>query len=198
MGAERSAQPGETDSPPELMDQRAEWPREWAGGGLSPEDRVRAVLTVIADGTTAAVGQIHGLPEASIQEVEADQAAPVGEAYRCFLALAGGGAGRFMQGSDVFHPEVLGLWADARELLEENGSQFALEPSDRVIYMHQGYQFDFLRGSGPDPEVWSYCEAASPGNAPRPSHDRFTDWLRANAEQQMGAWARLSPWFDPA
>ncbi|HEX6450957.1 MAG TPA: hypothetical protein VF060_16015 [Trebonia sp.] len=38
---------------------------------------------------------------------------------------------------------------------------FTLAHTDRVILMHQGYQFDFLRGTDPDPEVWSYCEGTA-------------------------------------
>jgi hypothetical protein len=171
------------------------WPREWAEGGLSPEERVRAAVAVITDGTTAVPDEVRGLPDQVIREVEGDQPAPLGDAYRCFLAMAGGGAGRFLQGSDVFHPQIMGLWAAARELLEENDSVFVLEETDRVILMHQGYQFDFLRGPGPDPEVWSYCEVNSPGNAPKLSYERFSDWLRANAEEQTEAWARLAPWY---
>jgi hypothetical protein len=151
---------------------------------------------VITDGITAVPDQVRGLPEELVREIEDDQPAPMGDAYRCFLALAGGGAGRFLQGSDVFHPEIIGLWTDARELLEENQSSFVLEETDRVILMHQGYQFDFLRGTGPDPEVWSYCEVNSSGNAPKHSYDRFSDWLRANAEEQTEAWARLVPWYE--
>jgi hypothetical protein len=151
---------------------------------------------MITDGTTAVPEQIRGLSGDTIGEIERDQAAPLGEAYRCFLAEAGGGAGRFLQGSDVFHPEVLGLWTAARDLLADNDSPFELADTDRVFFMHQGCQFDFLRGDGPDPQVWSYFEANNPGNAPKLSHDRFTDWLRAMAEEQVAAWARLSLWFS--
>ncbi|QIZ00421.1 hypothetical protein HEP87_49730 [Streptomyces sp. S1D4-11] len=55
------------------------------------------------------------------------------DAYRDFLSLIGGGAGRFMQGEDVYHPDVLGLGTAARELLEENESPFHFEPTDRVF-----------------------------------------------------------------
>ena len=166
----------------------------WAGGGLSPEERVRAVIEAITDGTTAVPEQVRGLSKAEIREVENDQPAALGAAYRCFLATAGAGAGRFLQGSDVFHPQVMGLWTAARDLLAENESPFALADTDRVFLMHQGYQFDFLRGGGPDPEVWSYCEVNSPGNAPKQSFERFSDWLRATAEEQTAAWAQLLPW----
>ncbi len=162
-------------------------------GRLSVYDRVQVVINTITDGVTAERPDVHGLDHAAVEHVSGDQKAPLCDAYRCFLEAAGGGAGRFLQGSDVFYPQVLGIWAEAKDLLDDNRSDFALEDTDRVILMHQGYQFDFLRGDGPDPEVWSYCEGDSPGNAPRHSHDHFTDWLKAQADEQTAAWARLLP-----
>jgi hypothetical protein len=102
------------------------------------------------------------------------------------LELAGRGAGHFLQGSDVFYPVVLGLGRAARAILEENGVAFEWIGQDRVIFMHQGYQFDFLRGADADPEVWSYAEgAASP--VPVVSYSSFTEWLQAKVDQQTRA-----------
>ncbi|MFJ9448306.1 hypothetical protein ACIRRH_41820 [Kitasatospora sp. NPDC101235] len=139
--------------------------------------------------------QVRGLSGDEIHRIECDQSAPLGDAYRCFLTLIGGGAGHFMQGSDVFYPRVIGLGEAARELLAENNVPFVLTESDRVILMHQGYQFDFLRGPGPDPEVWSYCEGG-PDDVPTLSFARFTDWLQAHVTQQTEAWACLVPWYE--
>ena len=159
----------------------------WAG--LDTEERVHSCLALVADGITAHPDDLLGLDERVIQEVEDDQPARLARAYRCFLASAGNGAGRFLQGSDVFHPQVIGLRKAAQELLDEHG--LALEETDRVILMHQGCQFDFLRGEGADPEVWSYSE----GEVPERRYARFTDWLRAHAEEQTNAWARLAPLY---
>jgi hypothetical protein len=165
---------------------------EASWGGLSPQERVRACLAVIVDGTTAAPGDVRGLSDDVIRQIDDDQPAPLPEAYRCFLAAAGKGAGRFLQGSEVFHPEVIGLRRAARELTGDD--EDFLTEDDRVILMHQGCQFDFLRGEGPDPEVWSYCE----GNSPERHYERFTDWLKANAEEQTKAWAHLACWYEEA
>ena len=43
---------------------------------------------------------------------------------------------------------MLGLKEAACDLLSENQSPFVFKDSDRVFLMHQGYCFDFLRGSG--------------------------------------------------
>lgn len=156
-------------------------------GLLTPKQRVRAVVDAITDGTTAHPDQLQGLPAEVVLAVERDQQAPMADAYREFLSLIGGGAGRFMQGEDVYHPRVLGLGTAARELLEENESPFLFEPTDRVFSMHQGYQFDFMRGTGPDPEVWSYSEGEH-ADVPVRSYASFTDWLRATAEAEIPAW----------
>lgn len=156
-------------------------------GPLTPKQRVRAVVDAITDGTTARPDQLQGLPAEVVLAVERDQQAPMTDAYREFLSLIGGGAGRFMQGEDVYHPRVLGLGTAARELLEENGSPFLFEPTDRVFSMHQGYQFDFMRGTGADPEVWSYSEGEH-ADVPVRSYASFTDWLRATADAEIPAW----------
>ncbi|MFI5531255.1 SMI1/KNR4 family protein [Kitasatospora sp. NPDC051853] len=152
-------------------------------GGPSEDDlaaaRVRSLTAAVVDGTTATADRVRGLSGAELDRIERDQAAPLGAAYRCFLERVGGGAGHFLRGTDVFHPRVIGLGAAARELLAENDVPFALTDSDRVFLMHQGYQFEFLRGPGPDPEVWSYCEGGTFGDVPTLRFARFTDWLRA-------------------
>jgi hypothetical protein len=166
----------------------ARWPVNW--NELSPDERVRAVVAAIADGTTANPDQLIGLKDDELRQVRDDQSAPLAVSYWTFLTMIGGGAGRFMQGTDVYYPSILGLGTAAHELLAENGSTFEFEESDRVFSMHQGYQFDFMRGSGADPEVWSYSEAHM-GDQPLLHFAHFTDWLRAVAEAEIPLWARL-------
>lgn len=156
------------------------------------EGRVRSVVAAITDGSTASPGQLCGLSEDVIRLIESDQPARLAEAYRLFLQLIGSGAGFFLQGSAVYYPKMLGLKEAACDLLSENESPFAFEDPDRVFLMHQGYCFDFLRGPGPDPEVWSYSEGSSAGTVPERTFGRFTDWLRVNAEREIPVWARHS------
>ncbi|MFI2610180.1 hypothetical protein [Kitasatospora sp. NPDC018619] len=167
----------------------ARWPSNWSE--LAPDERIGVVVAAIADGTTARPDQLIGLTDDGILQVEDDQRTPIAGAYRTFLAQIGGGAGRFMQGTDVYYPRILGLRTAARELLEERGSTFEFGESDRVFSMHQGYQFDFLRGSGADPEVWSYSEGEN-DDLPVLNFAHFTDWLRAVAEEEIPVWARLA------
>jgi hypothetical protein len=73
------------------------------------DDRIRELVAAIADGVTATAEQLQGLTRSEIDEIERDQSAPLGRSYRHFLELVGRGAGRFLRGSDVFYPSVLGL-----------------------------------------------------------------------------------------
>lgn len=158
--------------------------RAWARMG--PQARVRTAVNLLQDRRDAAVAKPLGLGVREIMEIERDQPGPVGAAYRCFLALTGGGFGRFLVSSDVFYPLMLGLREAAEDVLIEHAVPFRLRDGDRVILMHQRYRFDFLRGSGPDPEVWSYDESDGPFAGPNPTGDRFSDWLRAAAEREAG------------
>lgn len=154
----------------------------WARMG--PEARVRAAIRLLEERRDAAAARPLGLGVREIMEIERDQPGPVGAAYRCFLTLTGGGFGRFLVSSDVFYPLMLGLREAAEDLLTEHGVPFRFEDTDRVILMHQGYRIDFLRGPGPDPEVWSYNEPDGTFAGPNPTGDHFTDWLRTAAEQE--------------
>jgi hypothetical protein len=159
--------------------------------GLSPSERVRLCLGEICDGVTAAQHDLQPLPYDALDAIEGDQPGRLSDAYRAFLEAAGGGAGRFLQGSDVFYPDVLGIRATAQELLNSHG--LALKQSDRVFFMHHDAQFDFTRGDEADPAVWSYNDG---DDAPALTHERFTDWLRANVDEQTQAYKHLSTWYE--
>ncbi|MFI1094057.1 SMI1/KNR4 family protein [Streptomyces sp. NPDC020917] len=153
---------------------------------MAPEERIEAVVASLVDRRAATASTPIGLSAEEIEAVEHDQPAPIGGAYRRFLELAGGGIGLFLEGSDVFHPPVLGLREAAEDLLAENNVPAALASTDRVILMHQGYWFDYLKGTGPDPEVWTYTETFQHPLTPFRSAGRFSDWLRDQADRHRG------------
>lgn len=159
--------------------------------GLSPSERVRICLGEICDGVTAAAHDLQALAPNIVVAIEKDQPARICDAYRAFLEAAGGGAGRFLQGSDVFYPDVLGIGAIAQELLRQCGLE--LQPTDRVFLMHHDAQFDFTRGAGEDPAVWSYNDG---DDAPTCTYARFTDWLRVNVNEQTQAYKQLASWYN--
>jgi hypothetical protein len=162
---------------------------------MTPEKRVEAVGAALVDRSAAGASAPIGLSQGEIEAIDHDQPAPIGTAYRRFLERVGGGVGLFLQGSDVFHPMVLGLRQAADDLLAENNVPVPLAPSDRVILMHQGYCFDFLHGTGPDPEVWTYNEAYQPPVTPFRSAPGFTDWLRTRADPHRSLQAATNPQY---
>jgi hypothetical protein len=55
----------------------------------APEQRGRAVVDAITDGTTARLDQLQGLPAQAVLAVERDQQAPIADAYHdAFVSLA--------------------------------------------------------------------------------------------------------------
>lgn len=152
---------------------------------MGPEQRVRSVVALLTDRRDAAAPRALGLGVREIMEIERDQPGPVGAAYRSFLSLTGSGFGRFLVSSDVFYPLMLGLREAAEDLLSERAVPFRFTDADRVILMHQGARFDFLRGPEPDPEVWSFDEAGGDFAGPVATGASFTEWLRAAAEREL-------------
>jgi hypothetical protein len=102
-------------------------------------------------------------------------------AYREFLLWMGNGAGRLLVGSDVFYSELWDMKEGALELLSENGLKPMLPGDAFVFFMHQGYQFNFLRVSeGEDPLVYWYCEGKDL-DGPEQLYERFSDCTSVSA-----------------
>jgi hypothetical protein len=104
------------------------------------------------------IGDFQGLSASEIADVAADQGVALPAVYVAFLQVMGRKAGRLFVGTDALFPQLIGLKRDATALLDENEAPFRLEPCDVVVYMHQGYIFGYLRGSGEDPQVFEYKE----------------------------------------
>jgi hypothetical protein len=101
--------------------------------------------------------------------------------YREFLLGIGFGAGRFLQGTDIFLPSIEGLKTDAEELLRENNEGTELEEGDFVFFMHQGYEFTYFNMSaGDDPPIYQYVEGNGP---PVLAWNSFSDFLRDLIDQ---------------
>ncbi|WP_444911673.1 SMI1/KNR4 family protein [Microbulbifer sp. PAAF003] len=71
----------------------------------------------------------------------------------------GGHKVKSLVGTDVDFPRLAELQEWARELLEEDNSNFKLPENSFVFLMHQGYQFMYFVCDGNEnPEVWYYNE----------------------------------------
>jgi hypothetical protein len=106
------------------------------------------------------------------------------EAYKEFLLWMGHGAGRLLRGSDCFYEHLPHLREWAVELLEEDGFHKPLPDDAFVFFMHQGYQFTFLRLSeGDDPPVYYYIESMDQISFTI-SHRSFSEFLMSGIEDQ--------------
>src|SRR5438552_3435030 len=80
-------------------------------------------------------------------------------AYCEFLIWMGTEAGPFLRGSNCFFRHISTLRQAASEVLQENKFPKSLPDDAVVVWMHQGYQFLFIRtGEGDDPPVHWYHE----------------------------------------
>ena len=99
-----------------------------------------------------------------VTRLEQQLGIPLPAAYREFLLWMGHGAGTLFRGSDIFYDDLFDDGqADMREaaveLLAENHVATSLPQDAIVFFMHQGYQFAFVRAcEGDDPLVYSYNE----------------------------------------
>ena len=98
--------------------------------------------------------------DAEIGLLESALGLPIPAAFKEFLAWIGKGAGDFMMGSDFYYECMFGLREDAQELLDENNFPKPLPNDAIVFFMHQGYQFAFIKVSdGNHSPVYYYNEA---------------------------------------
>jgi len=70
----------------------------------------------------------------------------------------------------------------AKELLQNNNFPLPLPDDAFVFFMHQGYQFSFIRLSeGSDPPTYSYLEGQEEQYFVK-THDKLTDFLVTEME----------------
>jgi hypothetical protein len=89
---------------------------------------------------------------------------------------SGGQKSESLIGTDVDVPRLYELQEWAKELLEEDQSNFLLPKNSFVFAMHQGYQFMyFICNESSDPEVWYYFEG---DKEPKVKWKSFSDFIR--------------------
>lgn len=123
-------------------------------------DKISSTLDHLINDVLTPQESLQGCSDSDIEAVMADQNVDrLPSAYVCFLRRIGRGAGRFLQGTDAFFPQIIGLKDAAEELFEENGVPISLEDNSLVIAMHQGYQvFWFPTVKFDDPKVAMFQE----------------------------------------
>ncbi len=83
------------------------------------------------------------------------------EEYAAFMQLGGCGVGNLFVGTDIYYPRVLGLKAEAEELMTEDGVRDLLAANAIVFCLHQGYEVNYMLPGSRDPAVWQYIEGSS-------------------------------------
>jgi hypothetical protein len=109
-------------------------------------------------------------------------------AYREFLMIAGKGAGKLFQGTDIFYPRVLQLQEEAAELLAELEQPTLLPADGKVFCMHQGYEINYFVPGHDDPPVFQFFEGQDLVTQPWPS---LSEFIRSSIEDHLKQWKNL-------
>lgn len=140
-----------------------------------------ALISSLVDAHICEAYEIKG---ASLEEIAAVEAA-IGKVlpaqYREFLLGIGWGAGRFLQGTDIFLSALDGLRDEALGLLQDNHEGIELPEDAFVFSMHEGYEFTYFSIlKGDDPPVHQYVEGNGP---PVLTWKSFSDFLSDSIAQ---------------
>ena len=131
--------------------------------------------------------EIYGTTPEEIADLEVNVGKRLPSRYREFLLGIGRGAGRFLNGRDIFLAALRGLREEAIGLLKENKEEVELQDDAYVFSMHQGYEFTYFNFSeGDDPPVYQYVEGNGP---PTLAWNSFSDFLK----EAISQYAQLSP-----
>src|SRR5690349_21627899 len=84
---------------------------------------------------------MSGCSQGEIERLESKIDLKLPGEYKAFLRKMGHGAGRFMQGTDMFYSRLFDNRSAAEESLEREAFPFDLLPSRFVFSSHQGYIF---------------------------------------------------------
>jgi len=109
-------------------------------------------------------------------------------AYHEFLTIAGKGAGKLFQGTDIFYPRVLQLQMEAKELLAELDQSVLLPTNGKVFCMHQGYEINYFVPGYDDPPVFQFFEGQDSVTQPWPSLSAF---IKSSIEDHLRQWKNL-------
>lgn len=146
---------------------------------------MKKLIKILLDSKLAKINEIHGCTDEEVSFIETKHNVFLPNSYRDFLLHIGKGAGKFMQGTDIFYPSINDIKRESIELLKENGEEFSLADSDFVFEMHQGYEFLYFKLSNTDnndSSVYQYVEGE--GGITK-EWDSFEDYIDDVLAQEM-------------
>lgn len=139
---------------------------------------------------------VTGCSLEEIQLLEAQLGFQVPLAYKEFLLWMGKDGGPLLRGSDCFYEDIANIQKWSVELLQENSMPFSLPEDAFVFFMHQGYQFAFVRLSeGENSPAYFYYEGKV--------HDdvvvfaeSYTAFLTIHVESDLDYWQKNPYWYS--
>jgi SMI1-KNR4 cell-wall len=114
---------------------------------------------------------------------------PLPQSYRDFLSIAGKGAGKLFQGTDIFYPRVLDLKSEAKELLLEVKLENLLPDDAMVFCMHQGYELNYFVTGSDDPSIMQYVEGEMQVVMPWKT---FSEFISTSIQNHLTQWSDLN------
>ena len=106
------------------------------------------------------------------------------DTYKEFLAHFGKGTGKYLDDINLYYDGVFKNRNSAKELLEEDESDFNLKETDFVFSSYQGGQFMYFSLiEGDDPPVYYYSEGAG---VPSKTSDKFSECITDIFEDVFG------------
>ncbi|HQU93948.1 MAG TPA: SMI1/KNR4 family protein [Pyrinomonadaceae bacterium] len=141
----------------------------------------------VLDSGLSTYWSMSGCSQSEIQRLESTIDLKLPVEYEAFLRKMGHGAGRFMQGTDMFYPRLLDNRSAAEEALEREGFPFYLLPSMFVFSSHQGYIFHLFDCDThlEDPPVLGFQEGEP---ALTRISDSFSQFLSQILDEEIRGW----------
>jgi len=132
---------------------------------------------------------LRGCSDEEIAALEVHFNCRLPSSYRDFLSIAGKGAGKLFQGTDIFYPRILQLQREARDLLLELNLPNLLPDEAKVFCMHQGYELNYFLPNSEDPAIFQFFEGQQAVTQPWNS---FSDFIETSIESHLKHWPELS------
>lgn len=138
------------------------------------------LIVTLINARISATHELIGCTDTEITELENLIGLNLPQQYKEFLRAVGKGAGKFLQGTDIFLSALTGLKSEANALLTENSENFSLPDDAFVFSMHQGYEFTYFNTTeGDDPPVYQYVEG---NGSPLLTWQSFSDFVKEAIE----------------
>jgi hypothetical protein len=145
---------------------------------LSHEIRLEYLSEIVSLHEATNLGAVRGCSVEAVEGMRQVFSGKLPRAYAEFLFWAGHHGGELLRGSSCFMHDLPDIQSAADALLRANGFRHRLPSDAVVIWMHQGYQFLFLRlGEGDDPPLHYYNEYDGMRDFAWRRYPTFTEFL---------------------